>query len=95
MRDKTKEKMSMKLHAYSEAALKDKKCYDRESSASDDTAKLYMLAEVIFEDAEKLESAGMDHLDAMLIAMMNYKRKLRNTISGATVYNSLSGTIAR
>ena len=75
MRDETKEKMSRKLHAFGEAAWEDKKCYDKESSASDDTARLYALAENIFEDAEKLESVGMDHLDAMLIAMMNYQRK--------------------
>ena len=90
MRDETKKKMSLKLHAFGEAAWEDKKCYDKESSASDDTARLYALAEGIFEDAEKLESVGMDHLDAMLIAMMNYKRKQSNLISGATVYNSLA-----
>lgn len=77
MRDETKEKMSLKLHAFGEAAWEDKKCYDKESSASDNTARLYALAETIFEDAEKLESVGMDHLDAMLIAMMNYERLSR------------------
>lgn len=76
MTDETKEKMSLKLHAYGEAAFEDKRCYDRESSASYDATKLYALAEGIFEDAEKLESVGMDHLDAMLIAMLNYKRKV-------------------
>jgi hypothetical protein len=76
-RDETKGKMSLKLHAFGEAAWEDKKCYDKESSASDDTARLYALAETIFEDAEKLESVGMDHLDAVLIAMMNYRRKQR------------------
>lgn len=95
-RDETKtEKLSLKLRAYGDAAKKDKECYDKESSASDDTARLYALAETIFEDAEKLESVGMDHLDAVLIAMMNYKRKQSNVISGTTVYNSLANSLSR
>lgn len=90
-RDETKtEKLSLKLRAYKDAAWKDNECYESESAASENVAKLYTLAQGIFEDAEKLESVGMDHLDAMLIAMMNYKRKLSNLTSGATVYNSLA-----
>lgn len=90
-RDETKtEKLSIKLRAYGDAACKDKLCYKTEAWQADETVKLYALAEGIFEDAEKLESVGMDHLDAMLIAMMNYKRKQSNLISGATVYNSLA-----
>ena len=90
-RDETKtEKLSLKLRAYGDAAKKDKECYKTEAGKADETAKLYMLAQIIFEDAEKLESVGMGHLDAMLIAMMNYKRMQSNVISGATVYNSLA-----
>lgn len=90
-RDETKtEKLSIKLRAYGDAAKKDKDCYDTESNHAEETARLYALAQSIFEDAEKLESVGMDHLDAMLIAMMNHKRKQVNVISGATVYNSLA-----
>ena len=90
-RDETKtEKLSLKLRAYKDAAWKDNDCYETEAAVSEKTAKLYQLAEGIFEDAEKLESVGMDHLDAVLIAMMNYKRKQSNLISGATVYNSLA-----
>lgn len=90
-RDETKtEKLSLKLRAYKDAAWKDNECYESEAAVSENVAKLYALAQGIFEDAEKLESVGMDHLDAMLIAMMNYKRKQSNLISGATVYNSLA-----
>ena len=77
-RDETKtEKLSLKLRAYKDAALKDNECYKSEAAASETAAKLYSLAEGIFEDAEKLESTGMDHLDAMLIALMNYERLSR------------------
>ena len=90
-RDETKtEKLSLKLRAYGDAAKKDMDCYDTESKHAEETARLYALAQSIFEDAEKLESVGMDHLDAMLIAMMNLKRKQSNVITGATVYNSLA-----
>lgn len=74
-RDETKtEKLSLKLRAYRDAAFNDEYCYKTEAAASENAVKLYQLAESIFKDAEKLESVGMDHLDAMLIAMMNYKR---------------------
>ena len=77
-RDETKtEKLSLKLRAYGDAARKDKECYDTEAGQAYDTARLYTMAQCIFEDAEKLESVGMDHLDAMLIAMMNYERLSR------------------
>ena len=69
------EKLSIKLRAYKDAAWKDNECYESEAAVSENVAKLYAFAQDIFEDAEKLESVGMDHLDAMLIAMMNYKRK--------------------
>lgn len=95
-RDKTKtEKLSLKLRAYKDAARKDNECYETEAAASETAAKLYSLAETIFEDAEKLESVGMDHLDAVLIAMMNYKRMQSNVISGTTVYNSLANSLLR
>lgn len=88
-RDETKtEKLSLKLRAYGDAAKKDKDCYDTESNHAEETARLYALAQGIFEDAEKLESVGMDHLDAMLIAMMNLKRKKCNVITGASIYDS-------
>lgn len=90
-RDETKtEKLSLKLRAYKDSAWKDNECYESEAASSENVAKLYALAQGIFEDAEKLESVGMDHLDAMLIAMMNCKRKQSNVITGATVYNSLA-----
>ena len=90
-RDETKtEKMSLKLRALEDAATKDIVCYRTESQLTAEARDFYALAKSIFEDAEKLESVGMDHLDAMLIAMMNYKRKQSNLISGATVYNSLA-----
>lgn len=77
-RDETKtEKLSLKLRAYKDAAWKDNECYETEAAASETAAKLYSLAQGIFEDAEKLESVGMDHLDAMLIALMNYERLSR------------------
>ena len=90
-RDETKtEKLSLKLRAYKDSAVNDRECYKNEGARSNNEAELYWLAQGIFEDAEKLENVGMDHLDAMLIAMMNYKRKQSNLISGATVYNSLA-----
>lgn len=90
-RDETKtEKLSIKLRAYKDSAVSDEVCYETEGARSKKEAELYWLAQCIFEDAEKLESVGMDHLDAMLIAMMNCKRKQSNVITGATVYNSLA-----
>lgn len=87
-RDETKtEKLSLKLRAYKDSAVKDKECYITEGDRSDDVARLYALAQGIFEDVEMLESVGMDHLDAMLIAMMNCKRK---QITGANVFNPLT-----
>lgn len=77
-RDETKtEKMSLKLRAYKDAAWKDTGCYESEATASENVAKLYALAEGFFKDVEELESVGMDHLDAALIAMMNYERLSR------------------
>ena len=75
-RDTTKtEKLSIKLRAYGDAVIKDMECFKNAAHINAEVRDLYALAEAIFEDAEKLESVGMDHLDAMLIAMMNLRRK--------------------
>lgn len=75
-RDETKtEKLSLKLRALEDAATTDIRCYKTESLLTSEARDLYNLAKSIYEDAEKLEAVGMDHTAAVLIAMMNVKRK--------------------
>ena len=75
-RDETKtEKLSLKLRALEDAATKDIGCYNTEAYLTAEVRDLYALAKSIYEDAEKLEAVGMDHTAAVLIAMMNAKRR--------------------
>lgn len=77
-RDETKtEKLSLKLRALEDAATKDIGCYNTEAIITAETRDLYELAKMVYEDAEKLESVGMDHMSALLIAMMNTRRRQR------------------
>ncbi len=74
-RDETKtEKLSLKLRALEDAATKDIGCYNTEAHLTAEVRDLYAFAKNIYEDAEKLEAVGMDHMTAVLIAMMNAKR---------------------
>ena len=74
-RDETKtEKLSIKLRALRDAADKDLECFGAEYEHTEKEMALFELAREIFEDAEKLEGVGMDHTDAMMIALMNMRR---------------------
>lgn len=75
-RDETKtEKLSLKLRAYQDAAAKDVQCFNSSANVSEEEMALFRLAKDIYADAEKLEAVGVDHTTAVLLAMMNLRRR--------------------